>query len=128
MATSDYETNSSGSSMWWFYAPVIIILFLGGALSFGAYAYGEPDLTIMESIAAGFAGLAAIVVGLIAAVFGVLVGLVGALFGIAVGGGAVAVTLFVLASPILAIVLFVLLMRRGGSNNGAECPDPGAHE
>ena len=127
MATSDYETTSSGGGMWWLYAPIILILFLGGALSVGAYAYGEPDLTIMESIAAGFAGLAAIIVGLFAAAFGILVGLVGALFGIAVGGGAVALTLFILASPVIAIVLFVLLLNNR-NRGGADCPDPGVHE
>ena len=44
------------------------------------------------------------------------------------GGGAVAVTLFVLASPVLAVVLFVLLMRRGSARGDDYCPDPAAHE
>lgn len=127
MTTSDYPTTRS-SGMAWLYVPVVLILFLGGALSVGAYFYGEPQLTVVESLAAGFGGLAAIIFGLFVAAFGVIVGLVGALFGIAVGGGAVAITAFILASPIIAIVLFFLLMRRGKSANGADCPDPAAHE
>ena len=95
-------------------------------LSGGAYFYGEPDLTIMESLAAGFAGLAAIIIGLFAALFGVLVGLIGAAFGLAVGGGAVALTLFIVASPVIAIILLVLLLNN--KNRGADCPDPAVHE
>lgn len=109
--------------MAWVYVPVILILFLGGALSVGAYVYGEPDLTVMESIAAGFAGLAALIIGLIGAAFGIVVGLFGALLGLVAAGGAVAVTLFIIGSPIIALILIVLLMRRPKS-----CPDPSAHE
>lgn len=123
MANADYhETRSSGAA--WLYAPIVLILFLGGALSVAAYAYGDPQLTMMESLAAGFGGLAALIVGLFAAAFGIVVGLLGALLGIVAAGGAVAMTLFIVGSPIIAIILIVMLMRRSRS----DCPDPGAHE
>ncbi|MEO1135378.1 MAG: hypothetical protein AAFW68_02065 [Pseudomonadota bacterium] len=124
MTTSDYHEPARSGGMAWLWAPIILILFLGGALSVGAYFYGEPQLTVAESIAAGFGGLAGLIIGLIAAAFGIVVGLLGALIGIVAAGGAVAMTLFIVASPILAIVLIFLLMRRPKS----ECPDPGAHE
>lgn len=122
MAT-DYQEKSRSGGLAWIYAPVVLILFLGGALSVGAYFYTEPQLTVAESIVAGFGGLAGIIVGLIAAVFGVIVGLLGALLGLVAAGGAVAMTLFIIGSPILAIVLIFLLMRRPKS----DCPDPAAH-
>ena len=74
-------------------------------MSVGAYLSAEPQLTVIESVAAGYGALAAIIVGLIAAVFGIIVGLIGALIGLVAAGGAVAMTLFIIASPILAIVL-----------------------
>ena len=125
MTTSDYHEPVRSSGAAWLYVPIILILFLGGALSIGAYFYGDPQLTIAESLAAGFGGLAGIILGLIAAVFGLVVGLVGALIGIVAAGGAVAMTLFIVGSPVIAIILIVLLMRR---RRTAECPDPGAHE
>jgi len=125
MTTSDYsEPARKSTSAAWFYVPVILILFLGGALSVGAYFYGEPQLTIAESLVAGFGGLAGIIVGLIVSIIGLLIGLAGALIGLVAAGGAVAMTLFIVASPVIAIVLIVLLMRR----NKADCPDPNAHQ
>ena len=109
--------------MAWVLAPVIMILFLGAALSVGAYFYGDPQLTVAESIAAGFGVLAGLIVGLIGAVFGLIVGLVGALIGLVAAGGAVAVTLFIVASPVIAIILLFLVLRRPKS----DCPDPSAH-
>ncbi|PQA89129.1 hypothetical protein [Hyphococcus luteus] len=123
MTTSDYGEPARSGGAAWILAPVILILFLGAALSVGAYFYSEPQLTLAKSLAAGFGGLAGIIVGLIAAVFGLLVGLVGALIGLVAAGGAVAVTLFIVASPIIALVLIFLLMRRPKS----DCPDPAAH-
>lgn len=124
MTNADYaiETRRGGGAAW-LWAPIVLILFLGGAMSVGMYFYGEPQLTILESLAAGFGSLAAIIVGLFAAAIGVIVGLFGALLGIVAAGGAVAMTLFIVGSPIIAIVLFVLLMRRPKT-----CPDPGLHE
>ena len=126
MANSDYgDVQRSGSGMAWFYVPVLLILFLGGALSVAAYTFSDTELTIVESIAAGFGGLAGIIVGLFGAVIGIIVGLLGAAIGVVAAGGAVAMTLFIIASPVLAIVLIFLLMRRGKNN---DCPDPAAHE
>ncbi|MCK5748255.1 MAG: hypothetical protein KAH44_18705 [Oricola sp.] len=123
MTTSDYREPARSAGVGWIMAPIILILFLGAALSVGAYFYSEPQLTIAESMAAGFGGLAGIIIGLIAAIFGLIVGLVGALIGLAAAGGAVAVTLFIVASPIIALILIFLLMRRPK----ADCPDPEAH-
>ncbi|NOX83990.1 MAG: hypothetical protein GXP06_13605 [Alphaproteobacteria bacterium] len=122
MATSDYhETRRGGGA--WFYVPVVLILFLGGALTLGAYFYADTQLTIMEALAVGFGGLAAIIFGMIVAVAGLVIGLLGALIGLVAAGGAIAMTLFIIASPIIAILLIVMLMRRSKS-----CPDPAMHE
>jgi hypothetical protein len=122
MAASDYhETRRGGGA--WFYVPVVLILFLGGALTLGAYFYADTQLTIMEALAVGFGGLAAILFGMIVAVAGLVIGLLGALIGIVAAGGAIAMTLFLVASPIIAIILIVMLMRRSKS-----CPDPAMHE
>lgn len=124
MTTSDYgDARQSSGGLAWLYLPVVLILFLGGALSVGAYFYSEPQLTVMESIAAGFGGLAGLIFGLIAAAFGIVVGLIGALVGLVAAGGAVAMTLFIVASPVIAIILIFLLMRRQKA-----CPDPAMHE
>ena len=121
MAVEDFDSRKKSSAAW-LYVPIVLILFVGGALSVAAYHY-EPGLTIAEALVAGFGGLAAMIVGLFAALFGVVLGLVGALFGLAVGGGAIILTLFIVASPVLAIILFILLMRRPKT-----CPVPGAEE
>ncbi len=122
MANADYEGSGGRSGAAWLYVPIVLILFVGGALSVAAYYY-EPGLTIAESLAAGFGGLAGIIIGLFAAAFGVVLGLLGALLGIVAAGGAVAMTLFIIGSPIIAIILIFMLMRRPKG-----CPDPGAHE
>jgi len=122
MATSDYDGARSSSGAGWLYAPIILILFVGGALSVAAY-YFEPSLSAAESMAAGFGGLAGLIVGLFGAVIGIVIGLIGALIGIVAAGGAVVMTLFIVGSPIIAIILIVMLMRRSKT-----CPDPGAHE
>ena len=122
MASTDYEERKSGGGM--VLMTLMILIFLGAALSVAAYIFGEPDLTIVESIGAGFGGLAGIIIGLFGAIIGVVLGLVGALFGVAVGGGAVVLTLFIIGSPIIAIILLVLLMR----SRSSDCPDPDAHQ
>ena len=121
MATTDYERRGGGAA--WFYIPIVLILLLGGALSIVAFTASDPQLTILESLAAGFGGLAAVIVGIFAAAFGVIIGLIGAAIGLIAAGGAVAMTLFIVGSPIIAIILIVLLMRRPKS-----CPDPSAHD
>jgi hypothetical protein len=123
MTTSDYREPARSGGMAWVMAPVILILFLGAALSVGAYFYGDPQLTVAESVVAGFAIIAAMIVSIVAAIFGLAVGLIGALIGLVAAGGAVAMTLFIVGSPIIAIILIVMLMRRTKS----DCPDPGAH-
>ena len=126
MATSDYsETRRGGAG--WFYAPIVMILFLGAALSVGAFLYSDTQLTILESIVAGYGGLAGIIIGLFGAAIGIILGLIGALIGVVAAGGAVALTLFIVGSPLLAVVLIIMMMRRSKSSS-AECPDPGAHE
>lgn len=123
MTTSDYREPARSGGLGWIMAPAILILFLGAALSVGAYFYSEPQLSVAEAVVAGFGGLAGIIVGMIVAIFGLVVGLAGALVGLAAAGGAVAVTLFIIGSPIIALVLIFLLMRRRTS----DCPDPEAH-
>lgn len=123
MTTTDYGETGSGGGAAWFYVPVVLILVLGAALSAAAYMAAGPQLTVLESIAAGFGGLAGVILGLFGAAIGVALGLFGALLGLVAAGGAVTMTLFILGSPIIAIILFVLLLRRPKS-----CPDPAAHE
>lgn len=120
---ADYGVQKRSSGMAWLYMPIVLILFLGAALSVAAYNFSDTDLTVAESIAAGFGGLAGIILGLIGAAIGIVVGLIGALVGLVAAGGAVAVTLFIVGSPIIALVLFVLLLRRPKT----ACPDPGVH-
>ncbi|MDZ7628079.1 MAG: hypothetical protein U5J99_06680 [Parvularculaceae bacterium] len=120
---ADTGVQKKSSGLVWLYAPILLILFLGAALSVAAYNFSEADLTVAESVAAGFGGLAGIILGLIGAAIGIVVGLIGAVVGLIAAGGAVAVTLFIVGSPIIALVLFALLMRR--SKNA--CPEPGAH-
>lgn len=127
MSTADmeYGERRSGGGLFWFWAPILLILVAGFGLSVAFYFSGE-GLTIAESIAGGFAAVGGTLVGIVAAVIGVFMGLIGALIGVAVAGGAVAMTLFIVASPILALILFILLLRRP-KNSGADCPDPAAH-
>ena len=108
MASTEYEERRGGGGF--ILATLVILIFLGAALSVAAYIFGEPNLTILESIGAGFGGLAGLIIGLFAAVIGVVLGLFGALLGVVAAGGAVAFTLFIIASPIIAIILLVLLM------------------
>jgi hypothetical protein len=117
-----YGEGRRSGGLFWFWVPLVLILFVGGALSLAAYASGN-ELTAAESLAAGFGGLAGIIIGLFGAALGLIVGLFGALLGLVAAGGAVAMTLFIIASPILAIVLLFLLMR----GRKSDCPDPSAH-
>jgi hypothetical protein len=118
-----YEGGRRGGGAAWLYVPVVLIVFLGAALSVAAYSFSETDLTIAESIAAGFGGLAGIILGLFGAAIGIVVGLIGALIGVVAAGGAVVMTLFIVGSPILALIRLFLLMRRPKT----ACPDPGVH-
>jgi hypothetical protein len=117
------EGRRSGGGMLWFWAAVLLIVFIGAAFSVAAYSHAEPQLTVIESIGAGFAGAAALIIGIFGAAVAAVVGLVGALIGVVAAGGAVAMTLFIVGSPLIAIILLVLLLRRPKS----ACPDPGAH-
>ncbi len=126
MASTDMdrygEGRRSGGGLFWFWVPLVLILCVGGALSFAAYVSGN-DLTAPESVAAGFGGLAGILIGLFGAAIGVITALFGALLGLVAAGGAVAMTLFIVASPVLAIVLLFLLLK----GRKSDCPDPSAH-
>lgn len=117
---SDQRLTRSNSSAMWLWIPLIVVLVGGTALSF--VAYQQNDITILEAIIGGFVGLAGIFIGLVGGLFGLIVGLAAGLFGVATAGGAIAITLFVLASPVLAIVFLWLLLRRS-----KECPDPSMH-
>ena len=119
-----YQGERRGGGMAWLYMPIVLILFLGAALSVAAYNFSETDLSAAESVAAGFGGLAALILGLIGAAIGIVVGLIGALIGLVAAGGAVAMTLFIVGSPIIALILIGLLWRR---SKQIACPDPGAH-
>lgn len=119
----DYQGERRSGGMAWLYMPIVLILFLGAALSVAAYNFSDTDLTAAESIAAGFGGLAGIILGLIGAAIGIVIGLFGALIGLVAAGGAVAMTLFIVASPVIALILLALLLRR----QKTACPDPGAH-
>ena len=121
MDHAEYEDRKRGGGA--ILTTLIILLFLGAALSVAAFVFGEPQLSIVESIAAGFAGLAGLIIGLFGAIVGVVLGLLGALVGLVAAGGAVALTLFIVGSPIIAIILLVLLMR----GRRSDCPDPDAH-
>ena len=123
MTTAAYEMEerrSGGGGALWFWIPLMLVLIGGAALS--GVAYLEGDLTILEAIAAGYAGVGALIIGLFAGLIGLVVGLIGAVIGVVAAGGALALTAFLIGSPIIAIVLFVLLMRRDKG-----CPDPEAH-
>ena len=109
MASSDYEERRGGGGI--ILTTLVILIFLGAALSFAAYVFGDADLTIVESAAAGFGGLAGIIIGIFGAVFGIVLGLFGALIGVVAAGGAVALTLFIIGSPIIALVLIFVVLR-----------------
>lgn len=101
------EGRSGGGAIW-FWAPVLVILFVGAAFSVAAYFHSEPDLTIIEAIAAGYVGVAGLIFGLFAAFFGLVA-----------AGGAVALALFIVASPALTIILLILLLTRNRSDRRA---------
>ncbi len=110
-----YERKSSAG--FWVFLPIILFLLVGAGLSFAAYVYAEPDLTALESLGAGFGGLAGIIIGLFATLFGLIIALVGAVIGLITAAGAIAVTIFLIGSPIIAIILFILLMRERSERN-----------
>jgi len=114
------EQSHNNSSMLWLWIPFLSILILGTVFSIAAYQ--QNDLTMMESIIAGFLGVGGLFIGLLAGFFGLIVGLLGGLIGLVVAGGAVTLTLFIIGSPIIALILLFLLTRRSN-----QCPDPSAH-
>ncbi len=119
---SAFRSNAgNSSSMLWLWIPLLVIIV--GGLSLSVVAYQQNDITVVEAFIGGFIGLAGLFIGLIGGLFGLIVGLVAALFAMVTAGGAIAITLFVLASPVLAIVFLWMLTRRS-----KECPDPAAHE
>lgn len=116
--------SSGGRYMWALWLALGIILVLGSGLS--VVAYMEGDVTIVESIIAGFVAVGAVIVALVAAAAGLVIGVVGALVGIITAGGALAVTAFVILSPIIALVLLWLLLR--DRKRATAYPDLSAHD
>lgn len=100
MASHEVSHRSGGGAIW-FWAPLIVILSVGAAFSVAAYFHSDSDLNAIEAVGTGFAGVAALIFGLFAAFFGLIM-----------AGGAVAFSLFLVASPILTIVLLFLLLRK----------------
>lgn len=125
MTTSDYavESRKRGGAGSLLLITFALLIFAGAALSVGAYIYADHDLTVLEAVGAGYGIVGGVIVGLFGAIIGLVAGLFGALLGVAAAGGAVALTLFIVGSPIIAIILFVLLMR----GRKSDCPDPDAH-
>lgn len=121
---SGYEVGPTqrNSSLIWFWGPLLLILFVGGAFSVAAFTH-EPSLTPLEALAVGYGGLAALIVGLFGALVGVILGFFGALVGLVAAGGAIAFTLFLVASPVIAIIFMILFFRRPK----AHCAEPAAH-
>lgn len=110
MSGSNVERGERrGGGAIWFWAPVLIILFVGAAFSVGAYFHSDADLSVVESIAAGYVGVA-----------GLIIGLFGAFFGLVAAGGAVAFALFIVASPALTIILLIILLTRNRKRGGEE--------
>lgn len=106
MSERNVEPRRAGSV--WFWAPLIVILFVGAAFSVGAYFSNEHDLSVIESIGLGYAGVA-----------GLILGLFGAVFGLIFAGGALAFSLFLVASPVLTIILLFLLLRKNRREGGS---------
>ena len=118
MATTEIETYEEKKGGWmWLFLPIILFLLVGAALSFAAYVYAEPDLTALESLGAGFGGLAGVIIGLFATVIGLIIALFATVFGLIIAAGSIAVTIFFVGSPIIAIILFILLMRERKERN-----------
>jgi len=47
----EYAGGSRKGGLMWLYMPIVLIVFLGGALSFAAYNFSDTDLSIAESVA-----------------------------------------------------------------------------
>lgn len=107
MASGHQDGGRSGGGVW-FWAPLIVIFVSGAALSVAAYFHSDNDLSVIESVGAGFTGVAALIFGLFAAFFGLIM-----------AGGAIAFSLFLVASPILVIILLFLLLRKNGREKSA---------
>lgn len=123
MSVESYELNTHRGSSLMTILSVLTLLFIVSAGSLAILAFNHnPGISIVEAIGMGFVGVGGVIAAAFAAVIGIIIGLLGAIFGIAIGGGAIAITLFVLASPVIALILFALLMRRGRA-----CPDPSRH-
>lgn len=123
MTSVDYhmDTGRRGTSSVWAGIVFALVLLSGAALSI--LAFQQNDISIVEAIAVGFAGVGGIIIGLIATIFGLIVSLIGAAIAVVATGGALALTAFIIGSPIIALILFALLMRKDKS-----CPDPSVHE
>lgn len=123
MATKHGEFEHQRGSGFLATTYVLATLFVMASASLAVLAFNQnPGISIIGAIETGFTATGGLIIALFAGLFSVAFGLVAALFGIAVGGGAIAITLFIIASPIIAILLFVLLARQA-----KRCPDPAQH-
>ena len=111
----NFEKKSGG--LLWVWLPVLLFMLVGAALSFAAYVYAEPELTAVDALGAGFGGLAGVIIGLFATLFGLIIALVASLIGLLTAAGAIAVTIFLIGSPVIAIILFILLLRERRDRN-----------
>lgn len=96
--------------------PAILYLMTSLGLGVAFYTNAETDIGVVEAIIAGFGATAGIIVGLVVAAFGTVLAFVTGVLGIAFAGGALLVTLFIMASPVIAIVLLMLMMRPSRSS------------
>ena len=118
MANAPYETyEEKKSGGLWFFLPVLIFLLVGAGLSIAAYVYAEPELTAAESIGAGFGGLAGIIIGLFGAIIGLIFALFATILGLIFAAGSIAFAIFLVASPLIAVILFILLIRERKDRN-----------
>jgi hypothetical protein len=123
MGKRDESGAARAGGMAWFWIPVAVIFILGVAGSVAAYL-ADSDLAILEAIVVGFGGVSGLIVGLLGGFIAIVAGLFGALIGIVAAGGALALTLFLAASPVLALILLYLLLREKRKNAASNAAAP----
>ena len=117
----DASAPARTNSYWWLWLPFIAIIVTG--FGFAWLIWSQNDVTIMEAVADGFLAVGGLIIGLLAGIFGLGVGLLATVFALITAGGALAITGFVLASPVIALVLLWMLMRRSNAQSGSSSAD-----